>query len=545
MKGRHVSALAGTMLFALLVLPQVWAADEPFTLKVYSTAQQPLPPSDNKIYKLMKERLGVNFQWDLVVGSELQKFGVMVASGDLPDLVYLTADTSPKILDINGLVPLEDLITKYAPNLRRVYAGLWEKMKAPDGHIYLFPGTGAVQGKPTDTTYQGPAMWIQKAVMKEAGYPKITTIDEYFQLVRDYKSQHPKTADGKPTIGFGILTYDWAKFMLINPPPFLAGNPNDGGGVVDKKTFVFKAQYPLDIAKRWYKILNEQNALGVVDRDAFIDNRDQYLAKIANGQMLAAHDQGWHFPDSSTALISQGKVWQTWMPLPIVFDKNIKPWWRDRTVPNLTNGYGITSKAKDPVRIIKFLDAQITDEWQKIFFWGIQGEDYQLNVQGVPFRTPEQRRQQEDPSWILHNKANLWTASSPKVEGSYSDGNAVVISDIPGEYQASLHEEDREVLKAYKVSSYAELMDPNPPPNPVYYPAWQLSPPDSTPGGVAARKAETAYMKNLPKVIFGKTADFDKNWKTYLDDLAKANLGEYEKYIQAGINQRLKTWGKP
>jgi putative aldouronate transport system substrate-binding protein len=196
------------------------------------------------------------------------------------------------------------------------------------------------------------------------------------------------------------------------------------------------------------------------------------------------------------------------------------------------------------VRIIKFLDAQITEEWQKLFFWGVQGEDYQLDAKGVPYRTPEQRRQQEDPAWILRNKANLWTASSPKIEGTYSDGNAVVITDIPGEYQASLHPEDREVLKAYGVSSYAELMDPNPPPNPPYYPAWQLSPPDSTDGGIAARKVETAYMRNLPKVIFGKAGDFEKNWKTYLDDLNKANLGAYEKYIQDGINQRLKTWGR-
>jgi putative aldouronate transport system substrate-binding protein len=130
------------------------------------------------------------------------------------------------------------------------------------------------------------------------------------------------------------------------------------------------------------------------------------------------------------------------------------------------------------------------------------------------------------------------------MEGSFSDGNAVVISDIPGEYLASLHPEDREVLKAYGVSSYAELMDPNPPENPLYYPAWQLSPPDSDDGGVANKKAEAAYMKNLPKIIYGKPADFEKNWQVYLDDLKKCKLEDYEKYVQAGINQRLKTWGK-
>lgn len=525
-----------SLLIAILVAGFV-TAEEPITISVFTIYNGTNPPADNKIYKLMKEKLGVTFQWDIAVTNKDEKIGVMNASGDYADLLHVDSN---KFIEAGALIPLESLIEKYAPNIKKHYARDWEKIKEKDGHIYCLPNWGIVTGKDQTTYYSGSAMWIQLDVLKEFKYPKIKTIDEYFDLIKRYKAKYPMI-DGKPTIGFSILTYDWHKFCLINPPQFLAGNPNDGNGVVDKKTFKYQVFLGMDISKRWFKLLNDMNAQGLVDKESFVDNYDQYLAKLANGQVLGVHDQKWQFQDAMFSLVTQGKIKRTMIPLPIVFDKNIKPWYRDSPLANLQRGFGISVKAKDPVRIMKFLEAQMSEEWQRILQWGIKGEDYQFDAKGKPYRTPEQRKQQEDVTWQLRNKANAWFETAPKMEGSYSDGMPCNLRDYPSEYQSNLKPEELELLKAYGVNSYAELLG-DPGVNPIYYPAWQITPVDGSQEKLIWQKAEETFQKNLPKVILAAPKDFEKTWKDYTAALGKLNLKAYEDFMQAGIDERVKNW---
>ena len=518
----------------------------PINISVFVVnATFPVPPEDNRAMKLIKEKLGVTFTWDIAVAEKDQKIGVMIAGQDYPDLLHID---SPKFIDAGACIPLEDLIEKYAPNLKRHYQAdpvTWAKMHEKDGHVYCLLDYGVPENGPTATEYYGPAMFIQKAVMKEFGFPKITTIDEYFDLIARYKARHPTTADGKPTIGFSILTYDWHKFDLVNPPQFLAGYPNDGDGIVDPKTGKYRMHYYGPEAKRWFKILNDMNQKGLVDRESFVDNYDQYLAKLANGQVLGVHDQYWQFQEASKSLVSQNRIWETMMPLPIVFDKTIKPHWRDSPLPNLQRGYGISIKAKDPVRIIKFLDEQLDPAWYKVMQWGIEGVDYSYDNDGQPVMTPEQRVRWDDVTWKLHNLAELWWSEAPKMEGHFTKGGlACPLRDNPKEYFSSLRPEDVQILKAYGATSYSDLMDKNPPPNPAWYPAWQISPTDGTPPQLAFAKAQQVYIKDLPKVILARPADFEKEWQNFVDDLMKANIKEFEKFIQGGIDDRISKYGK-
>ena len=541
-------AIAATMSLAQAVDKLPTTKLPPVEISVFTiNANFPIPPEDNRVYKLIKEKLGVTFKWDIAVAEVDQKIGVMIAGQDYPDLLDIN---SPKFIDAGACMPLEDLIEKYAPNLKRHYQAdpiTWAKMHEKDGHVYCLLNYGVIENGYTDQSYWGPAMFIQKAVMKEFGFPKITTIDEYFDIIAKYKAKHPTTADGKPTIGFSILTYDWHRFDLCNPPPFLAGYPNDGDGIVDPKTGKYRVQYYGPEAKRWYKILNAMNDKGLVDRESFVDNYDQYLAKLANGQVLGVHDQYWQFQEASKTLFAQKRVWETLMPLPIVFDKSTKPHWRDMPLPNLQRGYGISAKTsrEKAIRIIQFLDAQLDPAWQKVFTWGFEGSDYIIDKDGQPVCTPEQRTRWDDVTWRSHNLAELWWYDAPKLEGRFTkNGQAHALRNNPKEYQASQYPEDVEIFKAYGVSSYAEMMDKNPPPNPAWYPAWQIVPPDGSAEKLAFTKAQDTYAKDLPKVILAKPADFEKEWANYVDDLKKCNLQLFEAYIQKGLDERMAKFGK-
>lgn len=514
--------------------------DYPITISVFTTESQAEPTADNKIYKWMKEKFNVEFTWDILVGEKDQKIGMMIASGDYPDLVTIE---SPKFIEAGAVIPLDDLIEKYGKNIKKHYASVWEKLKEADGHIYCLPNYGVIDGRYQSQHYGDSALWIQKDVLKEFGYPKIKTMDEYFDLIEKYIAKYP-TIDGMPTLGFSILTYDWHNFCLCNPPNFLAGYPNDGNGCVDPVTHKYQVTWYMDAAKQWYKKLNEEDKKGIIDRSCFTENYDQYIAKLSSGRVLGLHDQFWQFQQSDWALKTDKNYGRSMTPLPIVLDESITPYYRNKPLPNLQRGYGISVKCKDPERVFRFLDAQLAEDTQRVFSWGIEGEDWQKDSSGNPYRTPEQRNNWDDATWQLSNRARLWWEQAPKMEGSFSDGWAVEFKQIPAEWKASAQPEEVELWAAYNVASNAELMDKNPPENPVWFPLWQIEPPAGSDEDVALKKCKDLYAKMLPNIILCPTNQFEAKWAEYVKALQDAGIGKYEAFMQKNLDERLKKWSK-
>ncbi len=507
-----------------------------FTVFIADPGQPPTP--DNKIYKLLKQRLGVSLKFEFLVGDRDQKLGIMIAGGDYPDI--MTGHT--RLVDAGAFIPLEDLIRKYAPHLYAHYKPYWNMIKEPkDGHIYILPDYGRYYGEYKPTVFYGPSFWMQKAVLAESGYPKVRTLDQYFDLIAKYEQQHPTVA-GKPTIGFTILSDGWRDFCLRNPPQHLIGHPNDGGVVVNQKTFKAEIFADKDYAKRYYQKLCQMNALGIIDRESFVQTYDQYIAKLSSGRVLGMFDQRWNFDNAESSLRIQGLVDRTYAPCPIAYDSKIRDWYMDRTVLNINCGFGITTKCKDPVRVIKFLDALLTEDWQKILGWGIRGEDYEVDAKGAFYRTPEQRVHGDDPMWKLANKAEALWYYAPKMEGTFKDGNATGPGTQPGEFFAALKPYDQQFMAKYRHKTWAEFYSPAPP-NPIYYPTWQINLIEGSLAKLAETKMNELGDKYLPKAILAKPGDFDKVWSEYVRELHKLNIKAYEDRINEQIQWRIKNWG--
>src|SRR5512138_650564 len=123
----------------------------PINISVFTVNNFAIPPEDNRAFNLIKEKLGVTFTWDIAVGEADQKIGVMIAGQDYPDLLHIN---SPKFINAGACIPLEDLIEKYAPNLKRHYQSdptVWKKMFEKDGHIYCLPDWGVIENGVTAT----------------------------------------------------------------------------------------------------------------------------------------------------------------------------------------------------------------------------------------------------------------------------------------------------------------------------------------------------------------------------------------------------------
>lgn len=510
--------------------------ENPITITVFiGDPTIPAATPNNKIYEKIKKELGINFQIETLAGDINQKLGVMIAGGDLPDIVTYNA----KFQDANNLIPLEDLIQSYAPDVYKHYASYWEKMKDQnDQHIYCMPNWGAYHGKYTATYYSGPAFWIQKDVLAQAGYPKVTSLDQYFQLIEDYMKKNP-TVDGRATIGFETLAIPGSSFVLENAPAQLAGFPNDGGVIVkDGKAELFSDK---EISKTYYKKLNEMYHKGILDREAITQNKDQYLQKIASGRVLGMYDQGWHFQSAESTLLKDNRYEKTYAPLAITYD-GVTPWYRDRSVLNLGNGFAVTKDAKEPERILYAFNLLMEEKWQKILNWGIEGEDYSIDADtGQPVWTDEQEVNNNDNVWKAANKAVAIYSYMSKIEGQYSDGNATSVYDNSVQYENSLIEYDQNFHKQYNVKSRADMLG-EAPENPIHYPAWNISIPANTPASIANSQLEDARLKWLPRLIVANPSDFDEQWNSFVAEFNMANAKAYLETVNEGIQYRVKNW---
>ncbi|MUT64696.1 ABC transporter substrate-binding protein [Paenibacillus sp. NEAU-GSW1] len=510
---------------------------DPFTISIFLNSVGPIPTEDNKIYQEIKDQLGITLKEEYLVGDIEQKLGVMIAGGDYPDMI--TAHT--KLTAAKAVIPLEDLIEQHAPNLKKHFANVWEQLKDPaDGHIYWLPGYGVYQGdfKPTD--YMGPAFYIQKAVLKEFGYPTPKTLDEYFKLIEDYAAKYPEI-DGQPTIGYTSLAFDWRDWGLRNAPQHLAGHPNDGGVLVDPNTNVATLYSANDISKPYYKKLNEINAKGLMDKEAFAQNYDQFLAKISSGRVLGMFEQRWNFGQAHDSLVSQGKYDRTYVGFPLVYDTNTKDHYLDRPPLNLGTGFGITINAEEPEKIIKFLDTMLSEKWQKRLNWGEEGVDYLVGDNGLYYRTPEMRKQQDDVTWKQKYKAESLWGNMPKLEGNYPDGNADGPGNQPDEFFANLKDIDREVLTAYGFKTWSDFFS-TPPENRVSYPAWNIDLIEGSPAKVANQKMKDLDFKLLPKAILSKPEKFEEVWSDYVAQMGKVDTQAYLDRVNEMLKWRVDNW---
>lgn len=550
--GRRLTVAATAM--ALIALPAcspdksaddsgTLSPSDPTTLSVWITTANQAPAPDNKITKLLKDKLGVTLKYEIVTpDNEDQKIGVTLAGGQYPDLIG-TGDLKQRFLEGGALLRLDDMLkTGDYPNLAAHVKDDIKKMSYSgdqvDKGLYIFPNYNRFYGDITGGTYYGPAFWIQKRVLADAGYPDLSnmTLDRYFQLISDYKAKHPQT-NGAPTVGFEVLASKGREWGMTNPPALLAGSPNNGGVIVDSNNHA-SIYADKDVAKNFYKVLNQQYNSGLVDPESFTLTLDQYTAKLATGTVLGMHDQGWDFQTATQSLQSAGKDEYTYVPLMPVYD-GVKPYYQDRAVMNINQGFGVSVSSKQPKKALKFLDTMLSEQWQKILSWGIAGEDYQVGADGVFSRTDQQRKNYKDITWRASNRLDALLDMLPKHQGKFSDGNAYSPDDQPAEFYATLSDYDKNFMAKYGKKTWIDFVN-KAPQNPKYYPAWNIKLSDDA--NQVNQQLTDASVQHLPKIIAGKPADFGANWQAYVDAIHKVDVKVYEDAVNAGIKDRLANW---
>lgn len=506
-----------------------------FTYFNAGATEKDLNTNETTIGKELEKQTGVNISVTHIVGDVNTKIGTMIASGKYPDL--LVPDTAiDKVKEAGGFIDLTDLIDKHAPNIKKLYGPYLNQMKDPkDGKIYFIP-FGASQGFAPYPDIQQSAFWIRRDVLKEAGYPKVKNIDEYFKLIEDFQKKHPET-DGAPTIGYTSLNYDW-RFTIRDGARRLAGYGNDGGNlIVDTKTQKASVYVNKDFMKDYLKKVNDLNAKGLFDKEAFVGNYDEYLAKIASGRVLGFFDYQWQAATALNSLKQAGNDDLRYMALPITFDESVRDAYIDPPTFVNNRGVGITVSAKDPVRLIKYLDALAKEENQKLVHWGIQGETYEIDSNGRYYRTPEQIEKTSDQKFNEKFGFTTFDWYWPVGDGLYSDGNAWMPAKQPEVAQASYTEGDKKLLSAYGINVFSELFaEPEERP---WYPAWSHALEQGSPAQIFDQKATDLEKQYMSKIVLAKPSQFDSVWDEFVKQFNALDIKSYEETMNKVVQDRI------
>ena len=476
-------------------------------------------PDDNRLLKKIAELTGAWAKVTWLTGQTAdERLGVMIASGEYPD--FLTGSSaSAALLEAGALVPIDQYWDDY-PNIKNYLSEQdWNRVRNKDGHIYWVPQFGIIQGKDTATYHWDEAFWIQKDVLIWAGFPVIKTMDQYFDTIKAYLDAHPKTEDGQDTVGFSMSSEDWRYFGVENPPLFLAGYPNDGACAVDPETVTALDYNTFPEAKVYYQRLNKAFNDGLVHPETYTMSYDQYISLLSTGRVLGTLDQMWNFNTAQEALVTQGKVGKTYVPLPITIDGVRKDRWHSPSALDVSNGLAITTSCKDIPGAFKFMNDLLSPEIMTLRYWGEEGVDYMVGDDGVFYKTPEQRANYDNSDWVTQNLVNAAYAYFPHFEGQLADGiNSQDPKSQPNEFFETLYDVEKELLAGYGYKTFLDFLSSDEP-NEPWYPMWSYTNNWTSDTDYGAARAKITELKHewLPKAMMAPSAQFDQIWDDYME----------------------------
>lgn len=476
--------------------------------------------SDNEIADMIADKWGVKVKETWLTGQTASEAtGTLVASGEYPD--FIDSDDMAMLIDAGALVPLDEYIDQY-PEFKNEWftEEEWEKFRQPDGHIYWINPFGNTMGDSTATTHNDEAFWIQVRVLEWGGYPDIQTMEDYFDLLERYAAANPTMEDGTPNIPYTILCEDWRYFCLENAGQFLAGYPNDGSVIVNKTTMTIEDYNTSEDTKLYLKKLNEAYNKGLIDNEFATQTYDEYIAKLSTGRVLGMIDQWWDFAYTVNDVFKQQGLDQigcNYVPLGLTTSAGMENRWHtyDDTV-NQASGIAITVDCKDPAKAFKFIvDCAMDQELHDLRFWGVEGVDYQVDENGLFYRTDEQRMNWADTSYQASHRCQY--SYFPQWGGTSRDGkNANKPEEQPSEFQLDMADPLKNCLAAYNADNYNDMIGSVVETNGPWFPMYSYSNnfTTETPGGVAWAKMGDTKHEWLPKVVMA--GNFDTTWDEYM-----------------------------
>jgi putative aldouronate transport system substrate-binding protein len=356
-------------------------------------------PLGNNINTLVKNQSETPFSQNLLkrtgvkveyihppIGQEKEAFNILLASGDLPDIIendWLAFPGGPnKAMGDGYIIKLNDAISKYAPNLTKYLKAnpnIDKLVKTDEGSYYVFPFIRGDQKLLVSAGFVVREDWL-----KELNLNLPETIDEWYNVLKTFKDKKGATAPMSTTLA--NIQFFMGAFNSFN------NFYQDGGKIKYGPIEPARKQF-LTAMKKWYDE-------GLLDKNFATVDSKTIDANILGGKSGATYGSGGSgigkWMQSMAGKDDKYSLAGTKFPSPT---KGTKPEFGGLGLnyQSTSGTAAITGKSKNIELAARLLDYGYSEEGQRFYNFGEENESYKM-VNGLPIYTD-----------LIMKNPNKWT----------------------------------------------------------------------------------------------------------------------------------------
>ena len=481
-------------------------------------------PNKRVIFERLEKKTNVHVDWKSIASDQWgDKISLqMVNFSTLPDFIFSAGFSDSDLLKYGEqelILPLEDYIDKYMPNLKKVFDEYPEYRKMSTdtkGHIWALPWIEQLGENKTAIQTIGNMSFINKKWLDYLKLDMPETTDELEDVLKSFKDHEADLKekfqiDGS-VIPLSCIVNDQDPALIINGFGEGYGDNDSGRHIAvtdDRKVICTAVQDGYREGITW---LHQLYSEGLIDKECFTQDWSTYVSKGKSGRYGVCFT--WDVANIDNL--------KDWVPLPPLKagTLNITP-----QNGSFTSGFDrgrcvVTSMAKNPALVCSWLDQMYDPLQSPQNNWGTYGEKNKFNI----FRMSKNKNGEP---MLKHEK--LGDASPVEVrEAQCVGGPLAVLNEYYGKYVTC--PDDAQYRLDWIKDTYTDQMHGK-----YVYP------------NVFMDREDTEELSNLQadiqKEINARKSDWimngldDSKWNAYIKKLDAYGmdkyLGIFQKYLDA------------
>ena len=351
-------------------------------------------PNNRTIFKRLEEQTNVHVNWKSIQSDQWgDKIALEMSNiKTLPEFVFTAGFGDTDLLKYakqGVIIPVEDYIDKYMPNLCKVFEQAPEYRAMctdEDGHIWALPWIEQLGSEKTAIQTVGNMPFINVAWLEFLGLDMPTTTDEFEQVLiafRDnadaLKAEFDIDGDIIP-MSCIISGGNEDCTILCNGFGEGYGDPDSGRHIVVSDDLKVICPANTEGWREGIEWLHKLYTENLIDPDAFTQEWSSYVAKGKSGRYGVCFT--WDVANIASISMDDLIAGNGWQPLPALAAdvRNITP-----ANGSFTSGFDrgrcvVTANAQNPALICAWLD-QMYDPFQSPQNnWGTYGEDDDFDI---------------------------------------------------------------------------------------------------------------------------------------------------------------------
>ena len=358
-------------------------ADQSAALDIWAVRAAEIPLGDDvPVWMEVEDRIGTELNWRHI-STEVkdEQFNLMLASQQLPDIVaYYEGQGGHSSINRFGsegaFLPLEDLITEHAPNLKRMVLDdplVRAAVTAPDGNIYFIPMMSALNA--------ARGWYIRVDWLENLGLEMPETVEDLFDVMVAFRDRDPNGTGQNDTIPSVFRHRGDDAFYNLGALSYAFDA--DTGWVLRGDRVVFGPTEPqyLDYVAYLQRLYSER----LIDREHFTRSGNTRSQLIGGNIAGVIHD--WFASTADMNSLESDIPGFTLLHMPPPVAPGVEPFTRiQMSQVRADGGWAITSSVSDRVAAIELMDFLYSDEGRRLTNFGVEGVHYTMQ-DGMPVYT--------------------------------------------------------------------------------------------------------------------------------------------------------------